>query len=49
MDNWQRLSDEINQSQITIGFWWRDDDAVADTPALQKMLNIARDNDLPVH
>ena len=49
MDNWQRLSNEIKLWQTPIEFWWRDDDAVADSPALQTMLAIARESAIPVH
>ena len=28
--------------------WWRDDDACSDTPALQRLLRIAGENDVPV-
>jgi hypothetical protein len=32
----------------TIEFWWRDDDARDDTPALQRLLALRREHDLPL-
>ena len=41
--NWQPLLDELGQWQ-QIGrvatFWWRDDDAISDTPALRTLFSI---------
>ncbi|MEH6446319.1 MAG: polysaccharide deacetylase family protein [Oceanospirillaceae bacterium] len=49
MSSWQILAEEIQQWQSPIPFWWRDDDAVANTGALQKMLAIADKFAIPVH
>src|SRR3990167_5251300 len=43
MTNWQPLLDELSQWQQigrTAKFWWRDDDAISDTPALRTLLTI---------
>lgn len=32
----------------TVAWWWRDDDAVAHTPALDRLLEVARAYDLPI-
>lgn len=43
MTNWQPLVDELNlwkPTGRTPPFWWRDDDATADTPQLRTMLSI---------
>ncbi len=34
---------------LTLPIWWRDDDAIAATPQLEKLSNLARDLHLPVH
>jgi hypothetical protein len=41
MSNWQRLSQELDlwsESGRTATLWWRDDDAVAPTPQLERLL-----------
>ncbi|MBF9232002.1 glycosyltransferase [Microvirga alba] len=43
--DWSQLSQAINRAKdrgCPIGFWWRDDDAVAHTPALERLLGLAR-------
>lgn len=42
------LLDEAAERGRTIPFWWRDDDAVAVTPALRRLLGLARHHDLPL-
>ncbi len=49
MSHWQALSEEIKQWQQPIPFWWRDDDATEDSAALQKMLAMAKQYQIPVH
>lgn len=49
MSSWQALSEEIKQWQQPIPFWWRDDDAIADSQALQRMLALANNHNIPVH
>jgi hypothetical protein len=40
--------DEAASRGIKIPFWWRDDDAVDATPALEKLLGLARKHDVPL-
>ncbi len=49
MSSWQLLSAEILQWQQPVQFWWRDDDAIANTPALQQMLKLAQEYSIAVH
>ncbi len=49
MSHWQTLSEEIQQWQQPIPFWWRDDDAIEDSDALQQMLAMAKRFQIPVH
>jgi len=49
MSSWQALSDEINQWPQSVQFWWRDDDAVADSEPLQQMLQLAKGYQIAVH
>lgn len=49
MSSWQALEQELQQWERPPRFWWRDDDAVANTPALQAMLGIAQQHDVVVH
>ena len=50
--DWSPLTSELarwrNEGRA-VPLWWRDDDAVENTPALQTLLNIAQDLTLPVH
>jgi len=42
---WASLAEELARWQNTgqrVDLWWRDDDAVADTPALRRLIEIAR-------
>jgi predicted glycosyltransferase len=42
--DWSRLDEALARAQdrdCPIGFWWRDDDAVAHTPKLDRLLNLA--------
>tara|TARA_R110002094_G_scaffold39314_10_gene51870 strand:+ start:870 stop:1631 length:762 start_codon:yes stop_codon:yes gene_type:complete len=50
--DWSPLKTELaiwRSEARALPLWWRDDDAVADTPALQRLLALARDLALPVH
>jgi hypothetical protein len=51
MNAWDRLSEELD-AWATAGqmaeFWWRDDDAIDATPALDRLLAIRRDLDVPL-
>ncbi|WP_262027483.1 glycosyltransferase [Microvirga sp. Mcv34] len=43
--DWSPLDRALDQAMdqgVPIRFWWRDDDAVADTPALDRLLGLAR-------
>ncbi len=42
------LLDHAASQPRTIAFWWRDDDAEAPTPALERLLALARRHDLPL-
>ncbi len=51
MAEWQDLTDELDiwrDRGLQATFWWRDDDAVAFTPPLRRMLEIARNHDAPL-
>jgi hypothetical protein len=51
MSPWQRLSAELDAWQVLgreATLWWRDDDAVTATPALQRLLSLARDHAVPL-
>ena len=41
LDGWQALG-------LRASFWWRDDDACSDTPALRHLLGLAHDCALPL-
>lgn len=50
--NWQPLQNEFQQWRdidMILPIWWRDDDAIAPTPALDMLNNIANDINIPVH
>lgn len=51
MSPWQRLSAELDQWQArgrVATLWWRDDDAGAVTPALERLLDLQRDRGVPL-
>lgn len=51
MPDWNAIDDELEAWRTagrTITFWWRDDDARAVTPELERTLAIARATDTPV-
>lgn len=49
MGVWDDLRDELQRFDQPLLFWWRDDDACKDTQALQKLLSLAKQSDIPVH
>lgn len=52
MTDWSALQDELDaweDAGLTFPFWWRDDDAVSDTPALRQLADLSQRYDLPVH
>ena len=51
MSQWQQLSAELDQWQArgrVATFWWRDDDAAAATPALERLLDLQRVRRVPL-
>lgn len=49
--NWSPLDHVLRRTADagrTVAWWWRDDDAVAHTPALDRLLEVARAYDLPI-
>ncbi len=51
MDAWHDLDQELDlwvKDGRTATFWWRDDDAVAPTPALERMIGIAERHQVPL-
>lgn len=49
MSSWQMLAEEIQQWTSPVQFWWRDDDAIANSGALQRLLMLAEQFSIPVH
>lgn len=48
---WKALGDEIarwRDAGRSVDFWWRDDDAAQSTPALQQLLALAAEHDVPL-
>ena len=51
MSTWDILQDELDrwtQAGLALPFWWRDDDAIADTPALRQLADMAQAAGVPV-
>ena len=51
MTAWDRLSAELDAwaaAGLTAEFWWRDDDAIDDTPALGRLLALRRSLNVPL-
>ncbi|HEX6977912.1 MAG TPA: polysaccharide deacetylase family protein [Alphaproteobacteria bacterium] len=51
MSTWQDLLHELDEWKRrgrTATFWWRDDDAITATPALDRLLALRRHHDVPV-
>ncbi|MDC0948783.1 hypothetical protein OAS86_05515 [Gammaproteobacteria bacterium] len=49
--NWQALDNELARWQadnLRARLWWRDDDAVADTPALRRLLTLSTAHRIPL-
>ena len=46
MTDWTKLDAELERRTPTL--WWRDDDAVADTPALHRLMDLADSVDAPL-
>jgi hypothetical protein len=50
--DWSPLTSELalwRHHDLSLPIWWRDDDAIADTPALQRLSQIANDVGVPVY
>ena len=50
--DWSPLDVEFKawrDAQITLPIWWRDDDAIEPTPALERLTTLSRDIEIPVH
>ncbi len=47
--SWSALEEELRHWQTPAELWWRDDDATHDTQALQQLLTLARQFQVPVH
>jgi len=50
--DWSLLKSELSiwrSEGRSLSVWWRDDDAVENTPAFQKLLSLSRELTLPVH
>ncbi|PHQ70376.1 MAG: polysaccharide deacetylase [Sneathiella sp.] len=51
MTNWSALEQELDiwlSGNLTATFWWRDDDLVAPTPALDRLLHLRDHFDIPL-
>lgn len=42
------LLDELRRKRVRVAFWWRDDDAVTATPALERLLTLRGRADIPL-
>jgi hypothetical protein len=52
MTNWAKLTHELDnwhQMGLNLPIWWRDDDAIAPTPALDRLLGLSHQTGLAVH
>lgn len=52
MTDWTPLTEEFaiwRDLDLTLPLWWRDDDAIQPTPALDRLEQLARDVQIPVH
>ena len=50
--NWDALEAEFDAwraAELTLPFWWRDDDAVDETPALRRLMGVSERFDIPAH
>lgn len=47
--SWSALEEELQHWQTPAELWWRDDDATSDTTALQQLLDLAQQFQVPVH
>lgn len=52
MTHWNALRQEVTEWQalnLRLPLWWRDDDAIAPTPQLERLLRLSQDAHVPVH
>lgn len=50
--DWSPLQDALaacRRDNVAVPFWWRDDDAIVPTPALDHLSSLARGTGVPVH
>jgi hypothetical protein len=50
--DWRPLRDELkkwHRKNLILPLWWRDDDAVEDSAALERLITLANKIDIPVH
>ena len=50
--DWTPVTDELTlwrQAGLTLPVWWRDDDAIAPTPALEQLVALSKAVKVPVH
>ena len=47
--DWTPLRAALRAAERPVRFWWRDDDAIAPTPALDRLEGLAQDAQVPVH
>ena len=50
--NWMPLCDELaiwKAEGMSLPFWWRDDDATSSTTALEQLLQLSDDTQVPIH
>lgn len=50
--DWTPLEIELalwRRADLALPLWWRDDDAIADTPALERLGKLSEDTGVPVH
>lgn len=47
--DWRPLEAELDRLDHPLPFWWRDDDAVDDTPQIDRLIAMAEDAGVPLH
>lgn len=49
MANWQTIDEELSHWEHPAELWWRDDDAIANTPELQLIIALSEQYSVPLH
>ena len=49
MADWQAIDEELTNWEQPAELWWRDDDAIEDTPALQRIIDYSAQYAIPLH